>query len=204
MSMLVNETLLVQQVIADRRARGIDQYDEVWEGVYVVPPLANIEHQGVATGLAAVFYVSVQMPVLGEVFGGINVSDRDEDWKSNYRIPDVAVVLRGCRAVHRITHWVGGPNFLVEVGSEGDQRHDKLPFYETIGVEEVLIVNRDPWSLELYRLTNGKFALIGTSDLTKQAVLESSCLPLSFQLQPGSTRPLIRVRSKDGKLCWDV
>jgi hypothetical protein len=204
MSMLINESSLKEQIIADREARGIDQHDEVWEGVYVVSPLANNEHQDLVAGFIGVFFITIKAPGLGSVYPGINVSDRDEDWISNYRVPDVGVALNDCHGVNRVTHWVGALSFLVEVSSDGDQCHEKLPFYELIGVEEVLIVNRDPWSLELYRLKSGTLVLVGTSDLANPAILESAQLPLTFQLQPGLHRPVIRIVTKDGKQAWQL
>ncbi len=35
MEMLVLDRPFVEQVIADRQARGADKHDEVWDGVYV-------------------------------------------------------------------------------------------------------------------------------------------------------------------------
>jgi hypothetical protein len=51
MPTLINDPPLEQQLIADRQARGIDHHDEVWDGVYVMAPIANNEHQAVVGGL---------------------------------------------------------------------------------------------------------------------------------------------------------
>ena len=39
---------LAEEWIADRRTRGADHHDEVWDGMYVIPPLADDEHQFIA------------------------------------------------------------------------------------------------------------------------------------------------------------
>jgi hypothetical protein len=31
--------------LADRRAKGLDRWDEMWDGVLHIPPAPNVEHQ---------------------------------------------------------------------------------------------------------------------------------------------------------------
>ena len=42
-----------RELIKDRRARGIDRFDEVWDGIYIMSPIADNEHQFVAGNLYA-------------------------------------------------------------------------------------------------------------------------------------------------------
>ena len=49
MAMLVQDVDLSRQLIAERRRLGHDRFDEVWEGVYVMNPLPNNEHQELQT-----------------------------------------------------------------------------------------------------------------------------------------------------------
>ena len=51
MSILVIDPALSERLLAERRKSGGDRYDEVWDGVYIMSPLANDEHQEIATGL---------------------------------------------------------------------------------------------------------------------------------------------------------
>lgn len=51
MSILVHDPLACQELLAQRRATGADLHDEVWEGTYVLNPLANSEHQEIVLGL---------------------------------------------------------------------------------------------------------------------------------------------------------
>ena len=202
MPVLILDPMYERHVRAIRKAEFPDARDEVWEGVLVVPPLPNNEHQILATELAFAFGFVVNRPRGDKVLVGCNVSDRDEDWTQNYREPDVAVYLSGNAAKDSSTHWVGGPDFLVEIVSPGEDARQKLDFYARVNTIEVLIVERHPWRLELYRLQNGKLALIGVSDLTNSAVLASAVLPLTFQIGAAARRPAILVSHTASSQTW--
>jgi Uma2 family endonuclease len=122
---------------------------------------------------------------------GANVSDRDKGWKQNYRCPDVVVYLTTNKAKDRDTHWVGGPDIAVEITSPGEDPRLKLDFYAKVKTRELLVVDRDPWAVELYQLRRGKMVSVGTSDSTNSAVLTSGVLPLTLQLRAGTPRPTI-------------
>ena len=142
---------VVEELIRDRQEREIDQWDEVWEGVYVVPPLANNPHQDLGTGICTVLYQVITLEGRGRVHGGANVSDRRAGWKKNYRCPDGVVVLNESEAVDCGTHWFGGPDFLLETESPGDESFAKIPFYGKIKVKELLIIHRDNREMHLFR-----------------------------------------------------
>ena len=57
------------------------------------------------------------------------------------------------------SHICGPADFLVEIISPGDKSRDKLAFYAELGVRELLVVDRYPWSLELYRLGGNELVL---------------------------------------------
>lgn len=204
MAALIADSRLERDLIAERRASGADRWDEVWEGVYILMPLPDLVHQKIVQRLGTILDLVIGMPGDGDVFPGVNISDREEDWQSNYRCPDLAVFLQGTAAQDRQTHWYGGPDFAVEVISAGDRTCDKLPFYEAVGVRELLVVDREPWSLELYRLQEGRLQRVGVSTLDDPCELRSEVVPLSFRLQPGPERPTIEVRRLDGAETWLV
>jgi Uma2 family endonuclease len=199
MAMLVLDRSYEDRVRAERREHGIDKYDEVWDGVYVMSPLADDEHQDLVGEFDSLLRTIVARAGLGKVRPGVNVSDRDDDWKSNYRIPDVAVFLANTTAINRGTHWQGGPDFAIEITSAEDRTREKLPFYATVGVRELLLVDRSPWALELYGSREGRLALLGRSTLEQPTVLPSQVLPLTFRLTPAEPRPRIDVRHADGR-----
>ena len=170
---IIHDREFSEALIADRRARGADHHDEVWEGVYMMSPLVDDEHQYLIAELTSILVETVQRPRLGQVRPGVNVSDLRRDWTKNYRCPDVAVRLEGGQAEIRGSHWLGGPDFLVEVVSPDDQTFEKLPFYESLGTREVLVIDRRPWTLLLYRLTDGKLIEAGRGTLENGGKLSS-------------------------------
>jgi Uma2 family endonuclease len=204
MTMLIADRHWVERIQAQRKASGADGRDEVWDGVTFMPPLPNDEHQAIAMMLGGIFLDVIGWPGLGHVRAGINLSDRAEGWMHNYREPDVAVILNGSAAINHGTHWQGAVDFLVEIVSPDDRSRDKLPFYGDIGVREVLILDRDPWALELYRLEGGQLRLVGRSTAERPDVLSSGVLPLTFQLTPGGARPWLRVTHVPDGRPWTV
>jgi Uma2 family endonuclease len=188
----------IRKILRRRRRARADRKDEVWNGLYFMAPDADNEHCRVATELGFAFHraITVEQVILQ---GGGNITDRDDDWKKNYRCPDLLVVLPGNPAEDRGTHWYGGPDFVVEIISPNDRSRKKFAFYAKVGVREVLLIDRYPWALELYRRDGDKFALVGKSDATNPAVLTSTVLPLTLRLLPGDPRPRIEVtRTSDG------
>lgn len=204
MSTLIRDPDLEEQIRAERHAKGLDRWDEVWEGVYVMPPYPNDEHQFLQSRLNTILDLVIGMRGLGEVRAGINVSDRIDDWIKNYRCPDVAVFLNGTAARNLKTHWLGGPDFAIEIVSPDDSSRDKLEFYANVGVRELLIIDRAPWKLELYRLAGGRLVEVAQSVSTSPEVVNSQVIPLSFRLVQGGARPSIEVTHSDGVQRWIV
>ena len=204
MATLITDTTLSDQLIEQRRATGTDRWDETWEGIYMMTPMPNDEHQDIVGALTSILYDVIQKPKLGRVRPGVNVTDREDDWTTNYRCPDVVVYLNDNTAECRDTHWLGGPDFLVEVISRDDRTRDKLGFYGEVGTLEVLLVDRDPWSLELWRPEGDQLQLATSSTLEGAETLVSDVVPLTFQLVPGPQRPVIAIASQDGQRTWQV
>jgi Uma2 family endonuclease len=202
MPVMILDPFLEQRIRAERQNNETNQYDEVWEGVLVVAPLPNNEHQRIVTRLSTAFSSIIDWEQGNQVLPGANVSDRDADWISNYREPDVAVYLSTNPARDCGTHWVGGPDLAVEIVSPGEDPHDKLDFYAKVNTRELLIVDRDPWKLELYQLQGGKLVLVGKADGVSSSMLMSGVLPLTFQLQAGTLRPIILLTHTETKQTW--
>ena len=204
MAILVSDPYIEQQLREERKLTGADRYDEVWDGVYVIAPMPTDEHQDMVLELAMALTEAVARPRLARVRAGVNLSDRGDDWEHDYRAPDVAVFLRDGKAENLETHWRGAADFLVEVTSPGDQTYDKIAFYERLGVRELLIINRQSWTLELYRLEDGTLRLVGQSRLKTPYAIVSRMVPLSFQLVPGESRPRIQVTHAESGRTWLV
>jgi Uma2 family endonuclease len=203
MSMLILDKDLASDIKARRLAQGLDKHDEVWEGATVVMPWPNNEHQDIVNRFSELLGIIYGWSRPHFIFPGVNISDRPFNWKENFRCPDFVVYLQGNPAVNYETFW-HGPDFLIEVASEDDGSRDKLPFYASVNTREVLIIDRDPWTLELYQLQNGNLVLVGESTLAQPNVLPSSVLPISFQLIAGSARPAIRVSQVGTAQNWTI
>jgi Uma2 family endonuclease len=197
MEAVLLDSLLTEKLIRRRRETGADRYDEVWNGVYVMSPIANNEHQWLATRLSGIISNVIDSQNRGRVFAGANVSDQETDWTQNYRVPDVAVFLAGNPAEDRRTHWYGGPDFAIEIVSPNDRSRDKFNFYAAVNTREVLILDRYPWALELYRLEEGRFELVGRSVADDETVLVCLSIPFSFRFHPGDERPQIEVTTTE-------
>ena len=204
MNILATTYKLKRKLFENRRANGGDRYDEVWDGVYVMSPLADSNHQRLAGRLGTILDIVLGLTGMAEVFPGINVSDREKGWKQNYRIPDVAVLFPGGRGRIAEALCVGGPDFVVEIMSRGDRSRQKRGFYAAIGVRELLIVDRRPWGIELYRLDEGKLNLVGKSTRDEPQILVSEVVPLRFRLIDEQGEPKIEVVHRDGEPVWVV
>ncbi len=202
MPMLVLDASEERSIRAHRRKSGADRWDEVWDGVYMVMPLPNDEHQEIVAEFVITFRGALGRA--SKIRPGVNISDRKDNWKKNFRGPDVVVFLEGTTAENRGAYWLGGPDFAVEVLSKGDRSRKKLDFYASVNVRELLLVDRNPWSLELYRLNNGALELAGSATVENQTSLSSAVLPLSFGLVTGPERPAIEVAHADGERRWSV
>jgi Uma2 family endonuclease len=186
---LILDRELVRSFYHARTRHGNAPHDEVWAGTLVLYAPPENEHQILRTALTLALHEATGATVLP----GANVSGAEVDWLSDFRCPDVVVYLPSNPARDADTHWVGGPDLAVEVVSPGEDPRLKFDFYAKVGTREVLIVDRSPWALELYQLQGGKMVLVGMSDAATSAILTSLALPLTFQLRPGSARPVIHI-----------
>lgn len=170
----------------------------------MMSPLANDEHQDLATGISTAFRIAVQSAGLGKVRQGVNVSDRRKGWKKNFRCPDVVVYLNGTKAVCYGAFWLGGPDFGVEIISPYDRTREKFDFYAQVGTRELLLVDRAPWRMELYRLEDGRLMEVGRSTVEQPDLLVSAVVPLAFRLISGTERPQVEIVHADGRQQWTV
>ena len=130
---------VVEAWLEERRAKGLDGFDEVWEGQYVVSPMARSSHgmldQQVAVLLDPLARAS---GLVGS--GPVNIGEPDD-----YRVPD-RVWLRSAQ----VAIYVPTAALVVEIVSPHDRSRQKLGFYAARGVDEVLLVDPGPRSVELY------------------------------------------------------
>ena len=196
-SLMVNDPQFASELIAERRARQLDRYDEVWEDLYMMSPLATNEHRSLATELSAAIVTVVDWQTLGRTLAGANVSDRRDDWTRNYRIPDVLVFTNDTTSEDCGTHWLGGPDLAIEIVNPGDRTLEKLDFYTKVGTQELLVIDRDPFQSTLYQVNeHRKMVPVAVSRFETPTRIDSGIFPLSFKLNP-DTQTLDVIRDRD-------
>ncbi len=71
---------------------------------------------------------------------------------SDYRVPDL-LVARAEQATQRGVD--GRAELAVQIRSPRDETYAKLGFYAEVGVQELLVIDRDTFALELFVLRGG-------------------------------------------------
>lgn len=188
MATVIQDPELSQQLIAERQRKGLDRYDEVWEGVYIMAPWPNDEQQELVGCFSTILGDLFQFTGRGKVRPGVNLAADPNDWKFDFRVPDVILFLNGTRAELFGSFWSGAADFVIEITSPRDDTRAKLPFYEKLGIRELLVIDRKPWQLELYRHERGKLSLIASAT-PGQSSVECGVVPLRIALRIGKDRP---------------
>jgi Uma2 family endonuclease len=128
-----------EALLAERRRLGHDRFDEMWEGVLHMVPPPGTGHQRLEAWLVERWAPLARAHGLW-VTTETGLFDPAVADFSSYRQPDVAVFTpehAGKRGIE------GRAELVVEVRSPDDEAYQKLPFYERVGVQEVLVVERD-------------------------------------------------------------
>lgn len=144
-----------ESLLRDRRLMGLDLFDEVWEGVLHMVPPPSAWHQRFGTELL------VALVPLAKAKGLVALYEtglyRPEAGERDYRTPDLIFA----RQEHLSKRGVEGKaELVIEILSPGDESREKLPFYESAGVGEVVLVDPESRELELYALRGGRLYLV--------------------------------------------
>lgn len=162
-----------EDLLAERRMRGLDRYDEVWNGVLHMNPSPIPRHALVARDLFRALDAAGAERGL-QVLWEQNLIPLHEPGWNDYRIPDLIVFGPEVLADRGIQ---GPPELVVEIRSPGDDSFRKLPFYEEIGAGEVLIIDRD--TAVIRRWTNGADGLV--EQIPADGVHRLACLPVTVR-----------------------
>jgi hypothetical protein len=68
--------------------------------------------------------------------------------------------------------------------------------------KKLLLIDRNPWALELYRLDQAELKAIGRVIPGESAALDSEVLGVRFRLLPAEERPVIEITRHDGSQQW--
>ena len=145
-----------QEILNRRKQTGADRYDEMWEGVLHMPPMPNRFHQDLEGALETYLRTSWAPTTQGKVYHQINLAPVG-GWPSNYRIPDLLILLPERFAIDRNEYFEGPANVVVEILSPHDESYEKLTFYAELGVPEVWIIHRDTCEPEIYQLKRSRY-----------------------------------------------
>ena len=117
----------------------------------MVPP-ASTRHQAIGVSLVRILEPLARGHGLELLYdAGLYRGDRD------YRVPDL-IVYRPEHASERGVE--GHAEVVFELLSPGDESREKLPFYESLGVSEVFLVDPATRAVELYVVRGGKLLVV--------------------------------------------
>lgn len=122
-----------QALLDERRAKGLDLFDEMWEGELHMVPAPSSDHQRLAGDLYLVLAPLARAAGLVP-FYETGLYRADDDW----RVPDQLyarpeqVSARGAE---------GGVPMVVELRSPHDETDAKLGWYAALGVGQVLVID---------------------------------------------------------------
>jgi Uma2 family endonuclease len=164
--------------LQDRRRRGIDRWDEVWDGVLHVPPEPSSDHQRLEARLLRVLAPLAEARGL-EAFVQLSILD-PRDHTKNYRTPDLLDV----DPKHVIRRGTEGPvELAIDILSPDDESREKMPFYAARGVKEFWLVDPDTRVVEVYVLRGGTYATV-VADRT--GILRAPALDLDLTIVDGT------------------
>ena len=148
---------ITDEELAQRRARGLDRRDEMWDGVLHMTPAPNVEHQRILDELIAFLTRHLSTTGRGTLRSGINVFRAPQD----YRIPDLTFIAAGHEPVlHENGVREGGPDAVIEIRSLEDETYEKLPFFAAIGTQEVVVIDRDTKQPVIFRLAGSQYVAL--------------------------------------------
>ncbi|HXE71785.1 MAG TPA: Uma2 family endonuclease [Candidatus Nitrosotenuis sp.] len=141
-------------LLAWRKKRGLDRWDEMWEGVLHMVAAPTSEHQDLEGAMETWLRIHWARPFGGRVYHQVNVA-APGGWPDSYRIPDLVLLTPERFHIDKSLYFEGAPEVVVEIRSPEDETYDKLPFYASLEVPEVWVVDRDTREPELYTLEGG-------------------------------------------------
>lgn len=169
-----------EEILADRRRRGADHRDEVWDGVIHMVPPASMSHNKFQIDLAFALrrITDVRNLVLVMETG---VFEHDK----SYRVPDISI---GTQTQSSPRGW-DCAELVIEVLSPDDESRDKLSFYARLGIREVWLVDPVTRSFEILALRPSGYL----------PALRSDVLGIELEVVEGP-----RLRIRDGATVIDV
>jgi len=146
------------EILAWRKTTGADRWDEMWEGVLHLAPAPNRVHQDLSFALEAYLRNHWARPNGCKAYREINVAPPG-GWPHSYRIPDLVLLSPDRFAIDKNEYFEGAPLVVVEIRSPHDETYEKLPFYASLGIPEVWVIERDSKKPEIHLLDGNGYRL---------------------------------------------
>ncbi len=158
MRMVLNEPLPVEvtDLLARRRALGLDLFDEVWNGEYHMNAAPNIRHGRVESDLHAILRPLAKHAGLVPT-GQFNLGD-----EGDFRVPDMGFLRHDATAT-----WLDDAAVVVEILSPHDESWQKFDHYAAHGVVEIFVVDPAARSVRMFerRADSSTFDEVAASGL---------------------------------------
>jgi Uma2 family endonuclease len=147
-----------QHLLDERMRSGVDQWDEMWEGILHMNPPPEPDHQDLEYDLES--WLRACWATRGNhlVRHQVALSPNDEsNWTNNYRTPDLVLVSRDRFHIIRKKYYHGAPDVAVEIRSPGDETYEKFTFYATLKIPELWVIDRDTKAAEMWVLHGDEY-----------------------------------------------
>lgn len=141
-----------------RRRSGLARLDEVWAGVLHMIPAPSLAHARIAQQLAELLGPLARAAGLECAMHEFNLGSSEAD----FRVPDGGLIRPGARGT-----WLQTAELVVEIVSPGDETWEKLPFYASHEVDEVLIVDPLKRTVAWLGLAGGSYREVAQSSLVE-------------------------------------
>ena len=142
-------------LIERRRRLGQDLFDEVWDGVLHMNPAPHGKDANIQQQLAELLGPRARKARLLPRVGPFNLGQQDD-----YRVPDGGLHRPSPDQLYYPT-----AALVVEIVSPGDESYQKLGFYATHHVDEVVIVDPDRRQVLWFRLVGEDYRPLDASEL---------------------------------------
>jgi Uma2 family endonuclease len=133
----------LRDLLADRQRRGLDRYDEWWQGVYRVVTGPTPEHGELVLELGSLLGPVVREAGLRQA-APVNIGSDKHDC----RVPDLGVYRSDTRRTSPA--FLATAVLVVEILSPGERSGSKLDFYAAWAVQEYLEIDLAKCTAELY------------------------------------------------------
>jgi Uma2 family endonuclease len=140
---VMRAAMVPESMLEERRRRGHDRFDEVWQGVLHMVPPPSFHHQRIERRLLILLSPIAERRGLEVVAGLFHPGVADS---SDYRQPDLAIAGGSALSKRGVE---GRVHLVIEILSKHDESRAKLPFYAEVGVAEVWLVDPHRFTVEV-------------------------------------------------------